>query len=186
MFTVRKLLILIGRHSLIALSAIAIASVSIFFLAGAIERISDRVVLNHNLTASLEKRMELLATLKKDAETVGTNDVIIEKGFVSSDNILEFVATLDNLASKNTLIQAFHFETPAPSALRAPFPISTISYLNTLTANVSSFSRYLKDFEQIPYFTKIESMQIASQSSAGWSSTSAISFRATLFSKATQ
>lgn len=177
---------LIGHHAIIALSAILIAILAIFFLAREINRVSDAVVINHRLTSFLKKHTELLSTLKRDAQIVGTNDLLINNAFISGDNILEFVVALESLALKNSTIQTFRFGKPAPSSVSASFPLVTIPYTNTLTINVLSLSNYLKDFERLPYFTKIESLDISSQDKVGWHGVSTASFRATLFTKATQ
>ncbi|MEI6580679.1 MAG: hypothetical protein WCO07_00735 [bacterium] len=186
MFTVKNLLILIGRHAIVSLIVVSITVIAIFFISKEVERISDSVALNHRLESELKKRTELLEALKNDVQRIGTNDIQIDNAFISSEDISGFINTLDNLAQKESITQVYRFETPIPSSMSAPFPISTISYSDSLTTNVSSFSNYLKEFEKLPYFTKIDGFNISSQDKTGWLGTSTISFRATLYTKSIQ
>lgn len=186
MFTTRNLIVLIGRHTAIALTAVAVAVIASFLFAREIARVSGAVIQNRHFATTLEKRTELFSTLAQNAQIVGTNDTLIDNAFVSSDNILEFVTALEKLALKNGATQSFHFETPVPASVSAPFPLSTIGYTNSLSLNVLTFSNYLKDFDTLPYFTKIESLTITSSDPAGWVGASSISFHATLYTKTAQ
>lgn len=183
MFTVKNLLLLIGRNAIISLMAVSITAIAIVFLSNELDRVSDSVALNRHLKAALEKRIGLFEILKRDAQIIGTNDIRMENAFPPSDNILGFINTLDNLATQHAIAQVYHFETPVPSIISAPFPLSSISYSNSLGADLSTFSHYLKEFEKLPYFTAIEGFTISSPSDLGWLGTSTISFRATLYTK---
>ncbi len=186
MFTTKNLLILIGRHAAIALTAIGITLIASLLLAREITRISDAVIQDRHLATTLEKRTELFSTIANDAQIVGNGDTLIEHTFIPSDNIFEFISVLESLALKNGATQSFQFENPVPSPVLAPFPLSTIGYANTLSLNVSTLTNYLKDFEQLPYFTKMENLTISSQDPLGWRGASSVSFRATLYTKAAQ
>ncbi len=186
MFTTKNLLILVGRHALIAFVAVSTATLAVWFLSRQIESITSGVVQNRKLVNTLEKRTELFSVIKRDADIVGTNDTLIEKAFLSSDNILEFTEALKSIALKNSVSQNLSLEGPVLSTQIAPFPIATITHTNSLEGNLLSFSSYLKDFERLPYFTKIESINISSQDTAGLRGTSSQSFRATLYTKAAQ
>lgn len=186
MFTTKNLLILIGRHVAIALGAIGIAVLASYFLAHEIKRVSDSIIQNHRLASSLEKRTGLFSTIARDIQIVGKNDTLIENAFVPSDNIFEFISVLESLALKNTATQSFNFENPTPSSIPAPFPLSTIGYSNTLSLNVFTLINYLKDFEHLPYFTKIENLSISSSDPSGWRGASSVSFHASLYTKSAQ
>lgn len=187
MFTTKNLLLLIGRHLLIALGAVFVASLAVWFLSSEIERISDDAVKNRQLASTLEKRTELLATLKRDAAIVGENDTLIKQAFVPADNILGFVSVLKKLALRNAVMQTFHFGTPAPSSIPAPFALSAIPYSNTLSGTIFTFSHYLKEFENLPYFTTIQSLTISSQDKTlGWRGASGATMSATLYAQTAQ
>lgn len=184
MFTTKNLLILIGRQALVALGAVGIASIAVFFLAREIEEISGVIAQSRRVAAELESRTELFASLKRDDEFIGTNDTLIEHAFVPSDNILEFVSALESLTLKNSTAQNFRFDSPAKEqSLASSFPLASISYTNTLAANSYTLSNYLKDFERLPYFTKIDSLSVSSQDPAGLRGASSASFHATLYAR---
>lgn len=186
MFTTKNLLLLIGRHALIAFGAGLIAVFAVSFLGGQIQHITTSIIQNHKLVNTLEKRTELFSILKRDTEIIGTSDTLMSNAFVPSDNILDFVSALESLATKNSLTQNFHFDTPTPSPIPAPFPLSTITYSNTLPTNILTLSNYLKDFERLPYFTKIDSLVISSQDKGGLRASGTASFHATLYTKVSQ
>ena len=186
MFTVKNLLMLIGRNLLITLAIVSITIISIFFFSKEMTRISDTVALNHKLEKELKQRTELLGILEKETQVVGTNDQKIENAFIPSDNILAFINALDALALKENIKQAYHFGTPTASSVSAPFPIATISYGNSITSNISGIINYLKEFEKLPYFTKIDNIAITSQDKAGWSAQSTTSMQAILYTKSIQ
>ncbi len=186
MSTSKNIFILIVRNLIISLFVVSITMAAIIILSHKIERISDSVALDHHLEAQLKQRIELFEVLRHDAEIVGTNDVLIENAFVSSNNILGFIRELDTLAQKKSLNHVYHFDTPESSSISAPFLISTAAYSNNFTTNISNFSDYMKEFEKLPYFSKIEGLNITSQDERGWLGPSTISFRAILYTKTTQ
>lgn len=186
MFTTKNLLMLIGRQAIIAGIAIIISLIVTGLLSRQIAHLSSDTQKNRLLASALEKRTDLFTAIKRDSDLIGANDILIEQAFIPSDNILEFVAALESLALKNGTAQAFHFDVPTTSAISAPFPLATVAYANSLSGNLSSFSNYLKDFERLHYFTKIESLNISSQEKSGWRGAGTMSYRANIQTNATQ
>ena len=186
MFTKKNLIILIGRHALIASSVVIITVVIVSTLAYQIKNISNDVIKSRALTMATEKRIELLTTLNRDTQLVGNNATVIDHAFISSDNILDFISNLEKIAIKNATTQGYHFDNPAPAGITAPFPLSTVNYQNTLAFSSPSFISYLKDLEGLPYFTKITNFNITSQDKLGWLGASSISFNAVLYTKTAQ
>lgn len=186
MFTTKNLLMQIGRQALIAGIAIVISLIVTILLSRQIARLSSDTQKNRLLARALEKRTDLFTAIKRDSALIGTNDILIEQAFIPSDNILEFVAALESLSLRNGVVQAFHFDVPTPSGIPAPFPLATIAYSNSLSGNLSTFSNYLRDFERLHYFTKIESLNISSQDTSGWRGAGTMSYRASIQTNATQ
>lgn len=186
MFTTKNLLILIGKQSIVAFVSIIVALVAVSFLAREIDRVSGAVVQNRQLAEKLAKRTELFSVLSHDVSLVGSNGAAIEHAFLSTENILEFVSILESIALKNNATQSFHFDTPLASDTPSPFPISTVGYQNTIALNIFSFINYIKDFERLPYFTKITSLSFGSQDSSGWRGAGSATFRAVLYTKTNQ
>lgn len=183
MFTKKNLIVFIGKQSIIAFVAIACAVASVVFLSGEIDKIANTVIKNRQLADKLSKRTELFSVLAHDAAVVGTNDALFEHAFLPADNILEFILALENTASKNGATQSFHFGSPVPAPEAAPFPLSTIDYQNTLSQNITSFTSYLKDFEKLPYFTRIDSLSFSSQDATGWQKGGTATYHAVLYTK---
>jgi len=187
MFTTKKLLILVLKNSLISLVFLGVTIVAIVFIKNEIESVTDSVVLNHRLKAQLREKTELLSVLERDSKIIGENDILIKKAFISSENISGFIDDLDKTASESSITQIYRFETPTASNISGPFPLSSIPYSNNITTGLLSFSNYLKNFEKLPYFTKIESFNISSQDKvSGWLGQSTISLKAILITKTIQ
>lgn len=186
MFTKKNLILLIGRHTLIASGVVLCSIIIIMFLASEITKVSDSVIKNKKLVNMLAERTAILEKIKKDTALVGVNDIVMNNAFITSNNITEFISALESMALKNSVTQVFRFDSPAESTIPAPFPINTIAYNNSLSINLPTFIQYIKDIERLPYFTKINGFNISSQSPLGIQDISTVGFQATLYTKATQ
>ncbi len=186
MINSKNLLILIVQNLVISLIAVSLSVVSILILKGQIEKITDAIVLNHKLENELKKRTELLSVIDNGAKIIGGNNYLINNAYLPSDNISPFINKLDSLVSISNIAQTYHFDTPVSSQVTGPYPLSTISFTNALTTDLTNLSVYLKSFENLPYFTKIESLNISSQDKQGWTGLSNITFKATLYTKTSQ
>lgn len=184
MFTTKNLLMSVGRHLIITLLTISVSLSVVIFLAQSIERISTTAVKNRQMARLLEQRTELFTTIKNEVEFIGENGTRIENAFVPADNILPFVAALEGLSITNATPQSFRFGTPVSSTLSATFPLATISFSNTISANLLTLESYLKQFEKLPYIATIDNMNISSGDIAGWRGAITASFNATLYSRA--
>lgn len=185
MFTTKNFFTLVGKHLLIAFVAGLITVIVVFFLSSQITSISASVTKNRNLASALSERTALLSNLKHENEIIGTSDTIIRQAFVPSNNILGFVAILKSIALKNGVTQNYSFSNPTPIGGNAQFTIATISYQDTVSSNVPTFINYLKDFESLPYFTKIHSINVNS-SQGDWLSGATVSFGATVAAEVVQ
>jgi Tfp pilus assembly protein PilO len=186
MFTTKNLLLLILRHLLIALLVICACSIAILFLSRTIEKISSSVVQNRKLASALAERTALLSQLKHDAEIVGSNTDTITHAFPPSDNVIEFISALESIALKNGVSQTFRFSSPIPANLASPVPLSTVNYQNTLTVNFPTFIQYIKDLENLPFFTTVDGITITSQSPQGLQGVTTAAINATLYTRSTQ
>lgn len=186
MFTTKNLLIVIGKNMGIAIAGIVAAYAIIALLNSEILSLTGAVIKNRSLANTLASRTELFTILKRDAEIVGSNDAVIERAFIPSDNILDFVAALESLALKNSVTQNFRFNSPTRATEAASIPLAEISYTSNLSTNILTLTNYLKDFERLPYFTQIEGLSLTAQDKGGWSGTSQASINAKLYTKATQ
>ncbi|MFZ2303852.1 MAG: hypothetical protein WAV98_03645 [Minisyncoccia bacterium] len=180
MFTTKNLFRHFGKHILVTLVVMVVSFGAVLYISEKITKIATETASNRHIAATLSERTSLLSSLKNETDLIGSNDKTITQAFIPSNNILPFVAILKSLATKNGITQSLNFSTPTPASLDTAFPLATISYQNTISSsNVPMFINYLKDFEKLPYFTKINSLSISS-SSADWRNTANISYSATV------
>lgn len=177
---------LFGKHAIIAVVAVGVAIVTVWLMSREVSRLSDSVVKNRELAEKLGHRTELFSVLARDAEIVGGNDTVIERAYIPAENLPEFIAVLENLAKKNDVAQSFRLASFAPAPQTAPFPLSTIEYQNSMALNIYSLIKYMKDFESLPYFTKINSLGFTAQGPTGWRGAGSTSWSATLYAKTNQ
>lgn len=186
MFTTKNLLLLITKHALIALSVILGCLIVIVYFSREIESVTDAVTQNRKLAATLSERTTHLTQLTKDAEIVGTNAERISASFVPSDNVAEFIAALESIGQKNGIQQTFKFESPNPAAIASTFPMQTVAYSDIVTSNLPTFITFMKDFEDLPYFTRVDTLSISASGAQGLQGPSSSSFHATLFTHGAQ
>lgn len=185
MFTTKNLFKLIGKQLLISLGLVIFAFITVFIISDQITKISKKVIKDRNIVATLGERTEHLSMLKYEASIIGSNDKVIKQAFIPSDNILEFIAILESLALKNGVTHTFSFSSPGPVIGETALPISIINYQNNVSSNIFTFIKYLKEFEQLPYFTKIDNITISS-SDADWRTASNITFSASVAAQVAQ
>ncbi|MFA5997407.1 MAG: hypothetical protein WC791_02850 [Candidatus Paceibacterota bacterium] len=185
MFTTKNLFKIFGKHFLIAIGAILIAVVSISILSGKIVQISASAAKNRQQASMLSQQTAMLANLKHEVEIIGSNETVFNNAFIPSNNILAFVSVLESLALRNGLTESFHFSSPIPLDLGTSLLLNTIGYQNTISTNVPAFINYLKDYESLPYFTKIDSINITS-SNGNWLESSNVTFGASVTTRAEQ
>lgn len=174
----RELILTIGRNLLKA-AATAIAAVFlVLFLSGQISKISESIVKNKRTTFLLEKRTETLSELRNNLKIIGDNEKKIEEAMPPVDNILDFVAALEAVASENSLQQSLKFGTPVQVTAGQ---IYSIDYYVTLNGNVVTLLNYLKRFEQLPYVTGISRINLQASTPRGWEDDSSVSIQGKLY-----
>lgn len=186
MFTKKYLALLIGKHTLVTIVMVSISLSVVFFLSKEITKVSDSIVNNKKIERSLLDRTAHIGQIKYEANLIGNNDTIINNAFIPADNIAPFISDLDTLSLKNSVIQVFHFASPVETAITSPFPLSTITYNNSISATLPNLIKYMKDFESMHYFTKINSLTITAQTPSGINDISNISLQAILYTKTAQ
>lgn len=172
MFNRKQLIIKILKNLLKAGVAVLVAVIVIFFSGRQISKISQTVSEQRISAFILEKRSETIFQLRDGFKVIGNADKKIEESLPLAENILGFVAGLENLASQNSVQQILSFSVPADKV---------IDYNINLSANISVLINYLKNFEKLPYFTGISSINLSASSVGGWEENSAVSLKAKVF-----
>lgn len=160
------------KYSGMAFLAIVVAFIAVSFLKKEIIAINKSVIEQKGLAALLERRSETVSQLKNDHDKVEGLDAKILGAMPPADNILDFVAALESIGTKNSIQQILNFNTPNGQV---------IDYSITLNGNVFSLIDYLKDFEKLPYLTNISSVNVISQ--GDWMNNSSIYLSAKLHIK---
>lgn len=136
-----------------------LAIASIFFFRSRIKFLSEE---------SSRLRIEFLANqiqqatfidLSNNYEKIKPHLEKIDQAIPEEKNILPFINEIENLATNKQLIQNFKFEKVGESSLTPIFKEARFSL--TLYGNLSQFLDYLKSFEEIPYFVKIDSVNFS-------------------------
>lgn len=182
----KYLKLLLDKHVIVAICSAILAFITIIILSNEISKISDSIVSNKKIERNILDRATHLEQVKYQMNLIGNNDVIMNNAFVPSDNIAPFITSLEGISLKNSVTQVFKFDSPIDSKITSSFPISTVTYNNSLTATLPNLIKYMKDFEHLKYFTKIDGFTMSSQTSNGINDTSNISLQASLYTKSTQ
>lgn len=185
MFTTKNLIKIFGKHFLIAIAAILVATIAVSILSSKITEVSTMAAKDRHTATLLSEQTALFANLKHEAEIIGTNDTLFKNAFIPSNNILAFVSDLESLALRNGLTQAYHFSSPVPSTISSPLPLESIGYQDSISTNIDGLINYLKDFEQMPYFTEIDTINIAA-TNGDWHNLSNVSFSASVATQPVQ
>jgi hypothetical protein len=109
----KKLFLIIGWNLLRATLSVLVAIFIVLFSTQKISKISESMMENKRTSFILEKRNEVIAELRKNFQLIGDKDKKIKEAIIPTDNILDFVAILESLASQNSLQQSLKFGTPA-------------------------------------------------------------------------
>jgi len=186
MFTKKTLWKALLNYSAYAGASAFLAALLVGFFSAQISKTVDTVVQHRELAATLKLRSDVASTLSAEYTRIRGNEVRIKEALVPADDILEFVSALESLAQKNSITHAVNFGTPnaLPLTIGDPaVPLFEIPFTLSLRGNTFAFTQYLKDFEQLPYFAKINGFSIASTESQGWLNASNISVRGTLYAR---
>lgn len=180
MFNKKQLILTILKSSVKAALVIAIAIVVILFSVRQIKKISASLEQKVTLNSIIEQKSETALKLKNDFEVVGDRDKKIEEALIPAENVLEFVGILENLATRHALQQTLRFSSPVPVESSA-MKLSSIGYDVSLSGNIAALTGYLKDFEKLPYFTGISSVNLNTASPQGWNDVSTITIQAKIY-----
>lgn len=172
----QKTLISLGGKTL---AVAAVAVIASLYFASRIRAISTSLVQEKKLALMLEMRARGAETLYKDRTLIAEAKGHLERALFSTDEILEFLGALETLAGTSTLTTSIRFSDPVQT--RNP-SVVMIPYTVTLNGNIFTLLQYLKNFERLPYFTRITSFTIRSPET-GFATDSSITFTASVYAR---
>ncbi len=120
-----------------------------------------------------------ISRLQNQFKTIDGNDTRINNALPHENNVIPFVNALQALAKKDSVQESYTFSSPVPYTSQGSMNIYSISYSISLAGNISVFTNYLNDFQNLPYFTNISSITISSPS--GLQQGSSMNMTATLY-----
>lgn len=132
--------------------------VSLYF-ASQIKSISEVLTEKRAMLSLYQNSQEQFAVLKEDFPKIQKHIDKVENAFPSSENMLPFINAVENLPGASGVSQSFKFENIVPQ----PIPnlgLNVIPFNVVLSGNRTQFLAYLSLLEKLPYFTKIESMNM--------------------------
>jgi hypothetical protein len=179
----KQLFVTLMKHAGSALVAVlALGSLSVFIMHD-ITRISNSLTEEKRLTLLLEKREAITHTLASNLIVVGENEGRIRSALLPVDNILQFVGSLEGVASETSVTQQVHFGTPVPyeTPEDPSLHAARVDYTASLRGNIVTFTNYLKAVEQLPYFAGVSAFNFNSPPEQGWKADSDINIRAKIY-----
>ncbi len=141
------------------------------------------------LKYELEAKNEIASKLVSDYRSVQFAQPLIEHAFLPENNVLEFVSTIDSIASKRSLVHSVHFGTPAPAGKNLGDDTTALTHIPftiTVQSNVYILNEFLKELEKLPYFIDVTSVNIAGQGATGWKDMANVTIQGTLFTRGEQ
>lgn len=184
MLNKNKIIYLILKRAAIAFAVTVAAILFISAVGKEIKKISDSMVQKKILSVTLQKRKETIEELRFDLSTVGENYERIRNSFPPSDNILDFVAYLENSAAQKSLTQSFKFGAPAVfNTASQELNLVTIDFTLDLKGPIPFLINYLEDLENGAYFVEILSANISAPSPGGWEGNAQAAISARLYAK---
>lgn len=171
---------------ILALVVVMISGITILLITKKIDHISKTTEEKKKLNFILKNQDQIISKIKNDFASVDNNyDNRIITALPSANNILPFVDALDSIAKKNSFEQSLVFSKPeAESTSINNMPLLKINFGITLNnANNKTLENYLKDFENLPYFMNINSINLISKEAAGWQNNSTINISGQFYAR---
>lgn len=179
-----KFTIKIVGKIIIILVIIAIAAGGVYFFSKQIKKINSTMAEKKEMDYLISNREQVGNKIKADFAAVDpAYQEKITASIPSVYNILSFVDATDSLAKKYSLKQSISFSQPiAASEIAGPISLMLINFNITIDeTNVEVFTNYLKDFEQLPYFSSINSINYLGGGKNGWQENSSINISGSLY-----
>lgn len=182
----KKFLIRFGIKIAFIILVIVLAVLAVSFAARQIKKINSTMLEKKKIDWLVKNQNEINAKIENDFLSVDPDyEKKINASLPSIYNILTFVADMDGLASKNSLISNLNFSQPvAVPGAEGMTKIVRINFtLNLGGAKIDSLISYLKDFEKMPYFATIDSVDLTGPGGTGWLENSTVTLSGKLYAK---
>lgn len=166
------------RPILKAVIFLIISLIASLYFASRIKDISEVLTEKRAMLSLYQNSQEQFAVLKEDFPKISKNIDKVENAIPSSESMLPFISAMENLSGASGVQQSFRFESVAPQPV-LDLGLNAIPFNVTLSGNRTQFMAYLSLLEKLPYFTKIESMNM--MAAQGFDGPSQINLRGLLY-----
>lgn len=179
-----KFIIKVAVKIIITLIIIALSCVAIYFFNKQISKINSSLGEKKEMDYLITNRESVNNKIQTEFLEVDPNfEKKINEAIPSVYNVLVFVDSMESLAKKYSFKQTLNFDQPVPvTDISGPINLTVIKFNLTISdANVDSFTNYLKDFEKLPYFASISSINYLGTSDSGWLNNSTINITGSFY-----
>jgi hypothetical protein len=169
---------------IIILIIITISALASYLLSKQINKINASMVEKKEMDYLISNREAVSNQIKTDFLEVDSNyQAKIDNALPSVYNVLSFVDAMESLAKKNSFKQNLTFNQPtAVTDISGPLSLTLINFNVTIEdANINTFINYLKDFEGLPYFASIDSINYLGSNDNGWENNSTINISGSFY-----
>lgn len=161
------------------IAIVVLSLLAIFEIKKKIEIKAKQIFEKQTMLAAIENRNENYSSLKSKYEIVKENLPIMKNLLPEEENLDVPIKALENLAPETNNTQMLKFESAASSKTEGE-NAKKINFSTTLTGNFETFTKYLEDLYNMPYFIKINSIDVKN-STGIYSSNGQMTINATLF-----
>jgi len=179
-----KFLIKIVTKIIIALIIMALSATAVYFLSTQITKINLSLGEKKNMNYLIVNRETVNNKIKTDFLEVDPDyQAKINSSIPSVYNVLSFVDAMESLAKKYSFKQTLTFDQPVPvTDLAGPVSLTKIKFnLIINEANINNFVSYLQDFERLPFFASVDSINYLGTSNSGWENNSSINITGSFY-----
>lgn len=168
----------------ITLLVVALSATAIYFLSKQINKINQTFSEKKAMDFLIVNRGKVSNKIQTDFLEVDPNyQTKINEAIPSVYNVLSFVDAMESLSKKFSFKQTLSFDQPTEvTDLNGPVTLTVIKFnLIINEANVDNFINYLQDFEKLPYFASIDSINYLGTSNTGWKNNSSINITGSFY-----
>lgn len=144
-----------------------------WFSAQRITQITESITNLRTLAAVSERRTESTAKLRADLASLAPIESALKQALIGAEDTLEFIATLESIASQATMTQRVRFGSPIPFS-GTMLPVSTLDFTAELSGTKQTLARYFSLLETARYYTSINSISLNATTDRGWNGLSNI------------
>lgn len=147
--------------------ALVVATVLIVIASGQINDVVNSISNTERVALEGQQQQEAISQLESQFKTIDGNDAKINDAFPHEDDILPFINAINAFGSQEGVQQSINFSSPNSYTTAGNITYYYIPYSIGLQGSMSQFISYLRDFNNLPYFTNITSLTLSAPNGIG-------------------